>query len=121
MTGPSIAAEPSAVNTPRTKPDVLNARCVSIRWKPTVTPRPVATYMIRKTKMSFQPSQAPHTCQATMSRQRMGTTVTVPVTIRSNVSCSQGSTSSSGGDAGSATVLMSAMTITRSWGAPLLS
>ena len=94
MTGPSIAAEPRTVNNPRTNGVVLNARCVSIRWKPTVTPSPVSTYMIRNTKMSFQPSHWPQTCQPTISRQRTGTTVTVPVMIRSSVSFSQGSTSS---------------------------
>ena len=38
VTGPSIAAEPSAANTPRSHGVVLNDRCVNRRWKPTVTP-----------------------------------------------------------------------------------
>ena len=40
--------------------------------------------------MSFQPSQAPQTCQPTMSRQSTGSTVTVPVMIRSRVSLRAG-------------------------------
>jgi hypothetical protein len=113
IAGPSIAAEPRTVKMPRTTGVVLKARCVSIRWKPTVTPRPVSTYMIAKTKMSFQPSHCPHTCQPTISRQKTGRIVTVPVMIRSRVSCSQGSTSSMPGASGSARVLMSGGTITR--------
>ena len=69
-------------------------------------PSPVSTYMIRKTKMSFQPSQAPQTCQATKTRQMTGRTVIVPVMIRSRVSFSQGSTSSATGGGGSAMALM---------------
>jgi hypothetical protein len=42
--------------------------------------------MIRKTKMSFQPSQAPQTCQATKTRQMTGRMVIAPVMIRSRVS-----------------------------------
>ena len=97
MTGPSIAIEPQTAKTPRMNGEVLNARCVNSRWNPTVMPRPVSTYMIRKTKMSFQPSQAPQTCQATKNRQSTGRMVIVPVMIRSRVSLWQGSTSSATG------------------------
>jgi len=107
MTGPSIAALPRTVSVPRTHGFALKARCVSMRWKPTVMPSPVSTYMIRKTKMSFQPSHSPQTCQPTKNRHRTGITVTAPVMIRSRVSCSQGSTSSSTtGAAGSAIALI---------------
>src|SRR3954468_20657933 len=97
MTGPSIAAEPSAARTARTALPVLNERCVNRRWKPTVTPRPVATYMITNTMMSLQPSTLFHSCQATRARARIGRTVTVPVRKRSRVSLATGWTSSRAG------------------------
>ena len=104
ITGPSIAAEPRMANTARVRGPVVNARCVSRRWKPTVTPSPVAAYMIANTIRSFQPSHSPASCQQTMPRQTIGRTVMVPVMIRSRVSCSAGSTSSARGAA--AVVLM---------------
>ena len=71
--------------------------------------------------MSFQPSHWPHTCQPTISRHRTGRIVTVPVMIRSRVSCSHGSTSSMPGAFGSARVAhCRAGTITRSARTPLL-
>ncbi len=41
ITGPSMAADPKMANIPLTQFFVLNARCVSRRWKPTVIPSPV--------------------------------------------------------------------------------
>ena len=41
ITGPSIAAEPSAAKIARTGALVLKLRCVNRRWNPTVIPRPV--------------------------------------------------------------------------------
>ena len=43
---------------------VLKARWVRWRWKPTVIPSPVRTYMPRKRKTSLQCSALPQTCQA---------------------------------------------------------
>jgi hypothetical protein len=43
MTGPSIAAEPSAASTPRIQRVVANERWVNRRWNPTVTPSAVKT------------------------------------------------------------------------------
>src|SRR3954451_22807964 len=96
MTGPSIAIEPSAARIARTALPVLNERCVNRRWKPTVTPSPVSTYMIAKTIRSLQPSREDHTCQATTPSARIGRTVTVPVRKRSRFSLATGCTSSRG-------------------------
>ena len=73
---------------------VLKARWVKRRWKPTVIPRPVATYMIANTIRSLQPSSSDHTCQATRPSARIGSTVTVPVRNRSRFSFATGWTSS---------------------------
>src|SRR4051795_2648940 len=94
ITGPSIAAEPRIASVARTALPVLNARCVNSRWKPTVTPRPVATYMIANTIRSLQPSSLAHSCQPTRARQRIGSTVIAPVRKRSSRSLATGWTSS---------------------------
>src|SRR3954452_22519599 len=94
ITGPSIAAEPRIASVARTALPVLNARCVKRRWKPTVMPRPVATYMIANTIRSLQPSSLAHSCQPTRARQRIGSTVIAPVRKRSSRSLATGWTSS---------------------------
>src|SRR3954449_348189 len=94
ITGPSIAAEPRIASVARTALPVLNARCVNRRWKPTVMPRPVATYMIANTIRSLQPSSLAHSCQPTRARQRIGSTVIAPVRKRSSRSLATGWTSS---------------------------
>src|SRR5215211_2113233 len=88
MTGPSIAADPSAPNVARSHGLVWKLRCVSSRWKPTVTPIPVRKYMIASTARSLQCSQPCQVCQPTTKRPAKGTPVTNPVMIRSRVSCS---------------------------------
>src|SRR3954462_9943179 len=94
ITGPSIAAEPRIASVARTALPGLNARCVKRRWKPTVMPRPVATYMIANTIRSLQPSSLAHSCQPTRARQRIGSTVIAPVRKRSSRSLATGWTSS---------------------------
>ena len=45
MTGPWTAIEPAAANRYSTGFEVWNERWVSIRWKPTVMPKPVMRYI----------------------------------------------------------------------------
>ena len=97
ITGPSIAAEPSIASAARTGRLVAKARCVRRRWKPTVTPKPVAAYMIANTITSLQPSSSAHTCQPATPRAMNGRIVTRPVMIRSRVSFWTGCTSAAVG------------------------
>src|SRR4051794_34756853 len=107
MTGPSMAAEPRTASVARTERLAAKARWVRWRWKPTVTPRPVSTYMIKKTAMSCQPRNEAQSCHATKPRHRNGAPVTIPVMIRSRVSCAIGWMSSA--PAGVATACGSAL------------
>ena len=100
VTGPSIAIEPMIASPPWTQGLALNARCVRWRWKPTVTPRPVIRYMIRKTATSLQWRRSFQTCQPTIPSAMNGRTVMVPVAIRSRVSFATGWTSSMPGVGG---------------------
>ncbi len=97
MTGPSIAAEPRIASVARTPFLVLNARWVSRRWNPTVTPSPVAAYMITNTTRSLQNNRSAHTCQATTNRAMMGSAVINPVRNRLSPSLETGWTSSGPG------------------------
>ena len=54
MTGPCTATEPRIAQAYCTGLYVANDRCVSMRWKPTVTPSPVATYMTSISARSLQ-------------------------------------------------------------------
>ena len=65
MTGPSIAIEPRIASVTRTLSLALNERWVKSRWKPTVIPSEVATYMIANTIRSLQNSRSAHSCQPT--------------------------------------------------------
>ena len=102
VTGPSIAIEPMIARPPWTQGLALNARCVRWRWKPTVTPRPVIRYMIRKTATSLQWRRSFQTCQPTIPSAMNGRTVMVPVAMRSRVSFATGWTSSMPGGAAGA-------------------
>ena len=63
-------------------------------------------YMITNTKTSLQWSRSFQSCQPTTPRAMKGSTVIVPVAIRSAVSCLTGSTSSAVGTHGSADVVV---------------
>ena len=57
MTGPWTAIEPGGGEAgTRPASDVRNARCVSIRWKPTVTPKPVIRYITSSSARSCRPT-----------------------------------------------------------------
>src|SRR5918911_1087555 len=56
MTGPCTAIDPATANRYSTGFEVRNERCVSMRWKPTVTPKPVITYMEKRTARSEIPT-----------------------------------------------------------------
>src|SRR5690348_5762238 len=58
MTGPCTAIEPAAAKKYSTGFEVLKARWVSIRWKPTVTPKPVTKYMTKATTRSWTPTMS---------------------------------------------------------------
>ncbi len=90
MTGPSIAAEPRIASRPCSQPFALKARWVRWRWKPTVIPRPVSTYMPTKRKTSLQCSALPQTCQPAKPIATKGISVTRPVMMRSRVSFATG-------------------------------
>src|SRR4029079_19439291 len=70
MTGPWTAIDPAAANRYSTGLDVRNARCVSIRWNPTVTPNPVIRYIA---------SSRARSCSPTTSFQK--TTIAAAMTI----------------------------------------
>ena len=56
MTGPWTAIEPAAAKKYSTGLEVRNERWVSMRWKPTVTPRPVSRYIASATTRSCGPT-----------------------------------------------------------------
>ena len=72
MTGPWTDSMPKYAKTYRVNLCVWNARWVSMRWKPTVTPNPLITYIRAKTATSDQPSQLPHSTAIGYSRHGEG-------------------------------------------------
>jgi hypothetical protein len=48
--------DPAAANRYSTGLEVRNERWVSMRWKPTVTPKPVTTYMTASSARSWTPT-----------------------------------------------------------------
>ena len=57
MTGPWTDIEPNAANVYSTDLCVWNERCVSRRWKPSVTPKPVIAYMMARAASALQSTQ----------------------------------------------------------------
>src|ERR1044072_51390 len=99
ITGPSIAAEPRIASSPCSQGFALKLRWVRWRWKPTVIPNPVSTYMPMKRKTSLQCRALPQTCQPARPIAAKGTSVTRPVMIRSRVSLATGWMSEGSGPA----------------------
>ncbi len=60
MTGPCTDIEPITAKRYSTGLLVANERWVSNRWKPTVTPNPVTTYITAKRTRSCRPTPLPH-------------------------------------------------------------
>ena len=71
--------------------------------------------MITNTKTSLQWSRSFQSCQPTTPRAMNGSTVIVPVAIRSAVSCLTGSTSSAVGTRGSADVVVKERLLGLNW------
>ena len=87
----ALAVVPAVALT--TSQEVYEAHAQAV-VNPTVTPSPVATYMIAKTIRSLHRRKSPQTCHTTNPRASTGTAVTIPVAILSAVSFRTGSTSS---------------------------
>src|SRR3954470_11821316 len=81
MTGPCTDIEPSAAKRYSTGLEVWNDRCVSIRWKPTVTPKPVRKYMTPSATRSCQPTTSFHSSVTAAMKAMNGTTTAPRFTI----------------------------------------
>ena len=77
MTGPCTDIDPSTANTYSTGFDVWNERCVSIRWKPIVTPKPVSRYITASTTRSDGPTTLFHS-RTIAARNATKGTMTAP-------------------------------------------
>ena len=58
-----------------------NAWCVSIRWKPTVTPSPISTYSTTSRRRSVQPTARFHSSAMATTNATNGTTVIVSMMV----------------------------------------
>ena len=84
ITAPWTDIEPRIANVARSHGFASNERCVSMRWKPIVTPSPMATYMTARIARSSQVTKPPHRSQRAAMKPRNGTTTATIVIRRSS-------------------------------------
>src|SRR5207244_1287647 len=72
---------------------VLKLRCVSRRWKPTVTPEPMRTYVTTSTTMSRHPTTPPQPSAMPIASSTGGAAVTTALAARSTTGIATGRTS----------------------------
>jgi hypothetical protein len=76
-----MAIEPITASVFFTNRLGLNDLCVNSRWKPTVTPCRVTTYITTVTSTSLQPSQPPHATGTAARTARNGSRMNAPSAI----------------------------------------
>jgi hypothetical protein len=82
ITDPWIAIDPSTANACSTHGRAWNDRCVSIRWKPTVIPRPVNTYNTANNPKSVQPTTLFHNRTIAAKNASSGMITAARLTLR---------------------------------------
>ena len=83
MTGPWTDVEPAIANAYSSRLCIWKARCVSRRWKPTVTPNPAIRYITPKAMRSVTPTSEFHSSTTATRNATKGRRTAIRLTVRS--------------------------------------
>src|SRR5437868_2570152 len=116
--GPWTAIDPRATKITLSQEYVSNERWVNRRWKPTVIPRAVKTYMPTRRPRSTQEKPQPQRKKGAAAKPKKGTTITIRVTNRTasaarSVAAWRGGNSATGSATGKAEISVMAELLDR--------